>query len=118
MSSALADCDGLALPPDPDDRVHVYYQYCVYPHDREWVVRRSLRAGLDEEYHHMYVCPDLPLFPASGTDVPGARRTTEALQLPIHAALGDADLERVARRFRRAIAAAPLGAATVAGSTG
>jgi dTDP-4-amino-4,6-dideoxygalactose transaminase len=118
MSSALADCEGLALPPEPDDRVHVYYQYCVYPHDRERVVRRSLHAGLDVEYHHMDVCPDLPLFSASRTEAPGARRTTDALQLPIHAGLGPADLERVARRFRRALGTEPQGAAAVVGSTG
>jgi dTDP-4-amino-4,6-dideoxygalactose transaminase len=118
MSSALADCDGLALPPEPSDRLHVYYQYCVYPHDRERVVRRSLRAGLDVEYHHMDVCPDLPLFSASRTEVPGARRTTDALQLPIHAGLSETDLERVARRFRRAVGRAPLGAAATAGSAG
>ena len=107
MSSALADCGGLALPPEPADRTHVYYQYCVYPLDRERVVRRSLRAGLDVEYHHMDVCPDLPLFSASRTEVPGARRTMEALQLPIHAGLSAPDLERVARRFRRAAAPSP-----------
>ncbi len=111
MSFALAGLDGLALPPEPDDRVHVYYQYCVYPHDREGVVRRSLRNGLDVEYHHMDVCPELPLFSAARADVPGARRTREALQLPIHAGLSGADLERVARRFRRAAGPAPVGQA-------
>jgi len=104
MSAALAGVSGVALPPDPADRLHVYYQYCVYPPDREGVVRRCLRGGLDVEYHHMDVCPDLPLFASSGTEAPGARRTNEALQLPIHAGLSDALLERVARRFRRAVA--------------
>jgi dTDP-4-amino-4,6-dideoxygalactose transaminase len=106
MSAALAGAPGVALPPDPDpqDRLHVYYQYCVYPPDREGVVRRCLRGGLDVEYHHMDVCPDLPLFASSRVAAPGARRTNEALQLPIHAGLEPADLERVARRFRRAVA--------------
>jgi dTDP-4-amino-4,6-dideoxygalactose transaminase len=113
MSAALSGAR-VSLPPDPDpqDRVHVYYQYCVYPPDREGVVRRCLRGGLDVEYHHMDVCPDLPLFAASRMDAPGARRTNEALQLPIHAGLSDADLARVARRFRRAVA--PGGAAHAA----
>jgi dTDP-4-amino-4,6-dideoxygalactose transaminase len=118
MSSALAGLGGLVLPPEPDDRVHVYYQYCVYPHDRERVVRRSLRAGLDVEYHHMDVCPDLRLFSAFRADVPGARRTTDALQLPIHAGLSEPDLERVARRFRGAVAPAPVGQAAAAGLSG
>jgi dTDP-4-amino-4,6-dideoxygalactose transaminase len=111
LSSALAHLDGVTLPPDPGDRVHVYYQYCVYPPDRDGVVRRCVREGLDVEYHHMDVCPDLPLFAASRVDVPGARRTSDALQLPIHVGLRLEDLGRVARRFQRAVAAAPVGSA-------
>lgn len=118
MSSALSHLDGLRLPPEPDDRVHVYYQYCVYPPDRDAAVRRCLRAGLDVEYHHMDVCPDLPLFAASRAEVPGARRTGDALQLPIHAGLSPDDLERVARRFRRAVAADHVGHAAHAGQHG
>jgi perosamine synthetase len=117
MSQALAGLD-LVLPPDPSDRLHVYYQYCVYPGDREGVVRRCLRRGLDVEYHHMDVCPDLPLFAASRMEAPGARRTGDALQLPIHAGLGDADLERVADRFRRAAGGPHLGQAAPAGLSG
>ena len=75
MSAALAGLPGVAVPPAPADRVHVYYQYCVYVPDRDAAVRRCLRRGLDVEYHHMDVCPDLPLFAASQAEVPGARRT-------------------------------------------
>jgi dTDP-4-amino-4,6-dideoxygalactose transaminase len=103
MSAALAGAPGLTLPPDPSDRLHVYYQYCVYPGDRAGVVRRCLRRGLDVEYHHMDVCPDLPLFAPAAVAAPGARRTMDALQIPIHAGLGPDDLERVARRFRAAL---------------
>ena len=85
MTSVLGALPDVHVPDTPPDRAHVYYQYCVYPHDREGVVRRSLRNGLDVEYHHMDVCPELSLFSASRADVPGARRTKEALQLPIHA---------------------------------
>ena len=114
MSNALADLEEVSVPPDPEDRVHVYYQYCLYPPHRESVVRRCLRGGLDVEYHHMDVCPDLPLFADSRREAPGARRTKDALQLPIHAALDDAELERVAQRFRRAVAPAPTAPAAAA----
>jgi perosamine synthetase len=117
MTSALADLPVL-LPPDPADRVHVYYQYCAYPPDRDGVVRRCLRSGLDVEYHHMDVCPDLPLFSAARAGMAGARRTNDALQLPIHAGLSDADLDRVARRFRRAVAPREMGQAEPAGLRG
>ncbi len=61
----------------------------------------------------MDVCPDLPLFADSRTDAPGARRTTEALQLPVHAGLSGTDLERVAGRARRALSAAGAGGSEV-----
>jgi dTDP-4-amino-4,6-dideoxygalactose transaminase len=104
MSAALQDLPGVSVPPAPQDRVHVYYQYCVYTPDRDLTVKRCLRTGLDVEYHHMDVCPDLPLFSESRVEAPGARRTTEALQLPIHAGLDPRDLGRVASRVRRAVA--------------
>jgi perosamine synthetase len=107
MSAALGELPGVGVPPAPRDRVHVYYQYCAYVPDRDGTVARCLRAGLDVEYHHMDVCPDLPLFSRSRAEVPGARRTTDALQLPIHAGLSPDDLARVATRVRRAVSIAP-----------
>jgi perosamine synthetase len=107
MSTALGKLPGVAVPPAPRDRVHVYYQYCAYVPDRDLAVSRCLRAGLDVEFHHMDVCPDLPLFSRSRTEVPGARRTTDALQLPVHAGLSWDELALVATRVRRAVSTAP-----------
>jgi dTDP-4-amino-4,6-dideoxygalactose transaminase len=113
MSQALADIPGVSVPPDPSDRVHVYYQYCVYAPDRDALVRGCLRRGLDIEYHHMDVCSDLPLFRDSRTEARGARRTADAAQLPIHAGLDERTLAVVARRVRAALAvAAPHAGAT------
>jgi len=107
MSAALADLPGVSVPPAPTDRVHVYYQYCVYVPDRDLTVQRCLRRGLDVEYHHMDVCPDLKHFAASKVEAPGARRTADALQLPIHAGLQEGELARVASRVRDAVTGAP-----------
>jgi dTDP-4-amino-4,6-dideoxygalactose transaminase len=104
LGRSLGGIPGLALPPQPSDRVHVYYQYPVYVPDREAVVRRCLRSGVDVEYHHMDVCADLPLFGDARVAAPGARRTTDAVQLPIHAGLSDAQLDRVARAVRGSLA--------------
>ena len=118
MSAALAGLPGVLGPPSPADRVHVYYQYPVYVPDRDATVRRCLRRGLDVEYHHMDVCPDLPLFAEASSDVPWARRTTDAVQVPVHAGLSDADVQRVADRMRGALAdGSPTGAAA-ASATG
>jgi dTDP-4-amino-4,6-dideoxygalactose transaminase len=103
MSAVLSGVPGVVVPPAPTDRVHVYYQYPVYVPDRDAAVRRALRAGLDVEYHHMDVCPDLPLFGPARGEVPGARRTKDALQVPVHAGLGPEALATVAQRLRRAV---------------
>jgi dTDP-4-amino-4,6-dideoxygalactose transaminase len=107
MSRALAGIPGVVVPPDPSDRVHVYYQYCVYAPDRDGLVRGCLRRGLDVEYHHMDVCSDLPHFADARAEAPGARRTADAVQLPIHAGLDDRTLAVVASRVRAALAAGP-----------
>ncbi len=118
MSAALAGLPGVVVPPAPADRVHVYYQYALYVPDRDATVRRCLRRGLDVEYHHMDVCPDLPLFAAAASAVPGARRTTDAVQIPVHAGLSGADLQRVAARMRRALADGSAGRPAAAAATG
>jgi dTDP-4-amino-4,6-dideoxygalactose transaminase len=103
MSAALRELPGVKTPPAPADRVHVYYQYALYVPDRDATVTRCLRAGLDVEYHHMDVCPDLPLFESSRIEARGARRTGDALQVPVHAALTDAQLATVVGRLRAAL---------------
>lgn len=103
LSEALRGLPGVEPPPDPADRVHVYYQYAVYVPDRERAVGRCLRRGLDVEFHHMDVCPDLPLFAASRCDAPAARRSAESLQLPVHAGLDERRIGLVARRARAAL---------------
>jgi perosamine synthetase len=103
MSTVLGGLEGVGLPPAPSDRTHIYYQYCAYVRDRPALVRACLRAGVDLEYHHMDVCPELELFKDARTDAPGARRTREAVQIPIHSGLTYAQLEAVARRVRRAL---------------
>jgi dTDP-4-amino-4,6-dideoxygalactose transaminase len=104
LRHALSGLPGITLPSATADRFHVYYQYCVHLPDRDAALRACLRRGLDVECHHMDVCPDLPLFadePSHG--VAGARRRAETLQLPVHASLSAADMQRVATRARAAL---------------
>jgi dTDP-4-amino-4,6-dideoxygalactose transaminase len=112
LSRRLAGVPGVIAPPEPSDRVHVFYQYSAYVPDRERLVRRALRRGLDLESHHMDVCPDLPLFAGSAIDAPGARRTAQSVQIPVHCGLEAPAMERVATRVLRALGpAAPPKAA-------
>lgn len=101
MDQALRDV--LQVPHVPPDRTHVYYQYCAYGADRDRLITRCVRAGIDIESLHVDVCPDLTdLFPGAHIDCPGARRSKDAVQVPIYASLTDEQVERVARVVRRA----------------
>jgi perosamine synthetase len=115
LSRRLAGRPGVLPPPEPGDRVHVYYQYSAYVPDRERLVRRALRRGLDLESHHMDVCPELPLFAESAIDTPGARRTAESVQIPVHSGLEPPAMERVAGRVLEALGTAAPPQAAEAG---
>ena len=64
MTSALADCPASRCRPSPPTACTCTTSTASTLPIATRVVRRSLRAGLDVEYHHMDVCPDLPLFSA------------------------------------------------------
>ena len=70
----------------PADRTHVYYQYCVYGPQRDELVVRCVRRGIDIETLHVDVCSDLDLFagaPVEPAGAPGAREAAGAMQLPV-----------------------------------
>jgi perosamine synthetase len=106
MDQALADVPGIAIPKVPPDRTHVYYQYCVYGPQRDELVVRCVRRGIDIETLHVDVCSDLDLFAESQIDAPGARRAAGAMQIPVYAGLTDDQVARVARVVRRVLARA------------
>jgi len=110
MNEALAGLTEVLVPYVSPDRSHVYYQYCVYVPDRDVLVRRSIRRGIDIETLHADVCTDLPLFKDSWNDAPGANRATSVVQMPVYAALSDRQVRRVARQARQMLSrgAAPL----------
>jgi dTDP-4-amino-4,6-dideoxygalactose transaminase len=82
----------------------VYYQYCAYVPDRDDLVKRCIRRGVDIETLHVDVCPDLPLFAdLSPARAPNAERAADAVQVPVYAALTDRQVRRVANTVRRAV---------------
>jgi hypothetical protein len=84
----------------------VYYQYCVYGPQRDDLVVRCVRRGVDIETLHVDVCGDLPLFAGARVEppgAPGARRAAEAMQIPVYASLTDEQAERVARVVREVL---------------
>jgi dTDP-4-amino-4,6-dideoxygalactose transaminase len=103
MDDALGSLPGIAVPSIPPDRTHVYYQYCVYGPQRDELVVRCVRRGVDIETLHVDVCSDLDLFagaPVEPPDAPGARRAAGAMQIPVYSTLTDQQAARVATVVR------------------
>ena len=107
MDQALGDLPGITVPQVPPGRTHVYYQYCVYGPQRDELVVRCVRRGIDIETLHVDVCSDLDLFANETVEPPGAsgaRRAAGAMQIPVYATLSDEQAARVARVVRDVLA--------------
>jgi perosamine synthetase len=114
LDSILGDVPGLTIPRIPQDRTHVYYQYCAYVPDSETVVKRCIRRGVDVAPMHVDVCTQLDLFAWQGPSAPGAEKAATAVQVPVYESLSEAEIERVGRlvktqvmKLNRVPAAAP-----------
>jgi dTDP-4-amino-4,6-dideoxygalactose transaminase len=100
MDRALAGLPGITVAQVPSKRTHVYYQYCVYASQRDELVVRCVRRGIDIETLHVDVCHELEMFAGARVEppgAPGAVRAAEAMQIPIYSSLTDAQVNRVAR---------------------
>ena len=109
MNSVLRGLPGITVPEVPPDRTHVYYQYCVYGPDgpeRDELVVRCVRRGIDIETLHVDVPPDMALFTNAPADADGARRAAHAMQIPIYAGLRRDQVERVATTVPDVLASA------------
>jgi len=104
MDAALSGVRGVKTPVVPEGRTHVYYQYCVYVPDRDRVVCRAIRRGVDIESLHVDVCTELELFPDLHPQPgPGATESAGVVQIPVYASLTRAQVARIARTVRRVV---------------
>ena len=104
IDRVLAGTPNVQLPVVPADRTHVYYQYCVYVPDRDDLVIRCIRRGIDIETLHVDVCARLELFgELQPSPAPGADRAAAAVQVPVYASLTDRQVERIAQGVKRAV---------------
>jgi len=98
MNTVLGSVGGVHVPKAPPDRTHVYYQYCVYGpggRERDDLVVRCVRRGIDIETLHVDVPPDMPLFEGARAEREGARRAAQAIQIPVYSSLTDEQVRRV-----------------------
>ena len=107
MDRALGDVPGISVPQVPPKCTHVYYQYCVHGPQRDELVVRCVRRGIDIETLHVDVCPEMALFADARVEpayAPGAVKAAGAMQIPVYASLTDAQISRVARVVRDVLA--------------
>ena len=106
MDEALRDLPGITVPQVPPKRTHVYYQYCVYGPQRDELVVRCVRRGVDIETLHVDVCSDLESVRRSSGRAGRRTRSASCRRRDAGARLFHADrrpgLARGARRERRA----------------
>jgi dTDP-4-amino-4,6-dideoxygalactose transaminase len=104
IDRVVAGANNITAPVVPRDRTHVYYQYCLYVPDRDDLVHKCIRRGVDIETLHVDVCTHLPLFAdLTPGPSPGADRCADAVQIPVYASLTDAQVSRIATTVRRAV---------------
>ncbi|MBI3494230.1 MAG: aminotransferase class I/II-fold pyridoxal phosphate-dependent enzyme [Acidobacteria bacterium] len=109
VNHVLGDVPGIQVPYVPPGCTHVYYQYCVYGPEgpkRDDLVVRCVRRGIDIETLHVDVPPDMELFGSVKAEADGARRSAQALQIPVYCGLRRDQLERVATTVRAVLAQA------------
>jgi dTDP-4-amino-4,6-dideoxygalactose transaminase len=108
IGRVLTGTPNVRVPIVPHDRTHVFYQYCVYVPDRDDLVRRCIRRGVDIETLHVDVCTRLPLFAdLSPAPAPGAELAQRVVQVPVYASLTDAQVRRIATTVKRAVRSRP-----------
>ena len=104
MDHALAGIAHVQAPKVPDGCTHAYYQYCVYVPNRDGVVCRCIRHGVDIESLHVDVCTELPLFADLGSaPTPGASRSAGVIQVPVYASLTDGQVRHIAKTVRSVV---------------
>jgi dTDP-4-amino-4,6-dideoxygalactose transaminase len=109
MDQMLGDLPGIQIPAVPPRRTHVYYQYCVHGPQRDELVVRCVRRGVDIETLHVDVCSDMELFAGATVTppgTPGARKAAGAMQIPVYSTLTDTEAQRVGRVVRSVLARA------------
>jgi dTDP-4-amino-4,6-dideoxygalactose transaminase len=106
MEEMLGDLPGVRVPKVPAGCSHVYYQQSIYVPDRDALVRRCIRAGIDVETLHVDVCPQIhELFGQPQTTFARAKRAAQTIQIPIYASLSDLQVRRIAIKVRQILQA-------------
>jgi perosamine synthetase len=101
LDAALAGVPGVDPPAYPPGAEPIAMSYVVEHDAREALARRLRARGIDTAIGFMSNLADHPLFPDSRSDCPNAvEAIRRMLHLPVHPALDEADVARIARVVR------------------
>jgi dTDP-4-amino-4,6-dideoxygalactose transaminase/acetyltransferase-like isoleucine patch superfamily enzyme len=113
LSAGLAGTPGLALPPTPADRTHVWHQYTLRIEDNAPVGRdefcsRLGSAGVGHGVYYPKLMHDYACYADNARviidDTPTARAmTAQVVSVPVHPGLSDSDLTRVVAACQEAV---------------
>jgi dTDP-4-amino-4,6-dideoxygalactose transaminase len=112
LRAALADVDGLVLPPEaPADRGHVYHQFTVRvtadaPCSRDEFVTALGELGVGSGVYYPRLVYDYDCYRRDPRVVPGVvpnatAIAAEVVSLPVHPFLDDADIDEIATAVRK-----------------
>lgn len=104
LTSALRGLPTVVPPSEPEGYFHVYHQYTLRTRHRDALAQHLRRRGVDSRVYYPEPVPDTDPYRRLGYPAgqwPEAERASrEVLSLPVHPALGDDEVARVAGAVR------------------
>jgi len=108
LTERVGSAQGVEFTQDADDRTHVYYLYTLYlKKKRDQVVKALNASGVGAAIYWKIPVHRAPLYVKLGYGKKVLRRTEDAarhvISLPVHPAVSESDIERVADQFMDAV---------------
>lgn len=102
---ALQDVPGIEVPAPSRAGENIYLSFVVRVHERDVFRRRLLARGVDTHPGNMAVGPRIPGIEGEGECAVAEDMVRRLVHLPVHAGLGDRDVDRVAEVVRDVLGA-------------
>jgi len=95
---------GLDLPFISPEVKHVYLYFRIRLQQREELKQKLLKHGVDVKKDDIAICPELEIFPESGTDYPVAKEISmTSLELPCYYSLSEEDVCQIAGKLKKVL---------------
>ncbi|MGC8913268.1 MAG: DegT/DnrJ/EryC1/StrS family aminotransferase [Thermoplasmata archaeon] len=102
----LGEIPALKLPMETEGGVHVYHQYVIRTHKRDYLIKYLKEKGVQTQIHYPFAVHQQTLFKALGfrVDLPVTEKiVAEILSLPVHPFLSEEDIQTVCRYIKEGI---------------